>query len=691
MHDSRQCPTAVALKVATVGFFATLALGDELRAQIPALARSQCLRDVPDPSVACGKTYLVATVNSQIVVQHKNQLGGVTWWNYLDQSDQTATTKFFGGCPPTASNTSGFFEIAASTSSPPLTGTRIVDTKTLYDQYADRYVVLGLQSDSASVPTGSPSMFVAYSKTEDPRPTACSGSPSLGGWNRHFVLYTQTVSGVSTIPDYNGLGVNDDYVVYTGILVDSTRTARGHVYTCLLKSELAKATGPATGMSLAEQTGAVTNIIVPGRVEVNMPQPAHCFGPSDIYLVGINPGAVNSLLVSVLDPTGTTKRYETSVAVQPFTATSIAVPQFDPGWGTATPPNPVPLLDEIDSRIMNAVVRDGKLYTCHTIAAPDGAGGFKNVVRLYTIDLNGFSKTNPTNAPTQALWGNVDMGSTTSGGVTAPIHTWMPAIGVDKHGNIATVFSRCSAVEYPWGWRAGRLTTDPVSTGTTSAVMRWSLSSTNATAWGTNVPYSPFPWGTTTTTTIARWGDYAGIAVDPVTDDVFYSHVQGVRNAPPATVFRCTGSFNTNSWITYLQHFSYDIPGSVTTYTPGYPNPGYPNLFLNTGDPRIGSTLTFTIQNSSGVANTLAYFLIGARALPPQPYLGGTSHVDLTASFSLTTLLLPTNGLSLPVAVPATPALIGVTNSMQVLQVDTSLPPDNLSFTNGLGVKLGSQ
>jgi len=145
-------------------------------------------------------------------------------------------------------------------------------------------------------------------------------------------------------------------------------------------------------------------------------------------------------------------------------------------------------LDSLSGRMMNAVWRDDSLWATHTV----NVGGAANA-RWYEIDT-----TNSNYTLAQA--GNVSAGP--------GIHTFMPGVSVDSEGNMGIVYSQSSTTQFPAMMYAGRQVGDPSGTTRAGTVVKASTS---------------FYEGAGGPGTVNRWGDYAGIAIDPADSKTFWS------------------------------------------------------------------------------------------------------------------------------------------------------------------------
>ncbi len=152
-------------------------------------------------------------------------------------------------------------------------------------------------------------------------------------------------------------------------------------------------------------------------------------------------------------------------------------------WSAVDAPQPGTsfTLDNLSPRLMNAVWRNNSLWTTHTVDV-----GGENRVRWYEVDTTGGSYS-------LVQQGDIDPG--------AGIHTFMPAIAVDGAGNMGITYTQSSTSQYATMMVTGRRAGD--APGTTFPGMAVRTSSTFY------VDY--------------RWGDYAGISVDPSDDSTFWA------------------------------------------------------------------------------------------------------------------------------------------------------------------------
>lgn len=123
----------------------------------------------------------------------------------------------------------------------------------------------------------------------------------------------------------------------------------------------------------------------------------------------------------------------------------------------------------------------------------------------------------------------------------------------------------------------------------------------------------------------------------------------------------------------------------------GVPTPGTggiaPTLDLRGGFPLLGNA-AFQILLEDGLGGALAAIAIADAAAPGVPFLGGTAWLDPARVFQSDTILLdPAGGGRLPLPLPATPSLAGLTFYFQGLVLDAGAPGP-FSLTAGMRLSL---
>lgn len=341
------------------------------------------------------------------------------------------------------------------------TGGFVFDPVALYDAGADRYVVAAVEH------LGNTDRYhIAVSQ---------SNNPSSG----LFYKYVFDVNSICDFIDFPNLGMGSDayYVV-----ADCFGTGRNYIHV-MPKAPMLSG-GAATKTSVLNESGIVST------------------GATKNY----DSGGVGYFVSSYARGTPYLRLY----AVQNSSSPTKSSYDLNVG-GFSSPPDAQQLgssnlIDTIDHRIKNGVVRNGILWCCHSVNGGDGAAK----VRWYKIDLRGW----PTSGQTPVL---LDSGSVNEG---SNIDAWFGDINADAQGNMAVAFNRSSPNERVGVYRTFRVTTDPAGTVRAGTEMQTS----------------------TGTVSSSRWGDYSGLEEDPVQPSSFWSHHE----------------YQTTSWRTWVGHFPID-------------------------------------------------------------------------------------------------------------------------------------
>jgi hypothetical protein len=153
-------------------------------------------------------------------------------------------------------------------------------------------------------------------------------------------------------------------------------------------------------------------------------------------------------------------------------------------------------LDTLDGRIHTAIWRNGRMVVAYSISQGGSLTGTR------------WAEYNTGSWPVSGTITELQAGNYTSG----TINQFMPAINVNKHGDISILFTQSSNVLTANMAVAGRVSTDATNAMSASSVL---VSSS-----GNNY-------------TDGRWGDYFGVDVDPVDDETFWgtAMVVGAGNA----------------------------------------------------------------------------------------------------------------------------------------------------------------
>src|SRR5262245_27688643 len=406
----------------------------------------------PDPSGAAGPSFLVSVVNSSLQVRAKAT--GALRRN-------VSLNNFFHANAP-----DGLF-----------------DPKVVYDPYASRFVVVALERagaqdpDSGSTTTGPhiSEIHLAVSDTDDP----------TGTWHVLTINSALNVGGEQGWADYPGLGIGPDAIYVTANMYSFASSAFLDSRLWIVnKADLSA--GKAGPFTVQDPTPGASVFTV---------QPAKLFGTlppgGGEYLVasGLADASGNAFVrvIAVGNPLGTPT----------FTATAVPLGGnlFVPGAMPGAPQRgSTTLIDAGDTRMYDAVWRNGSLWAVNTIDPLAGPDAGRAVVHFYEID------TTPT--PTLVQQGNVD-GSDIDPGA----FTYFPSIAVDKLDNVGIGFALSGPNTYAGSYYTVQSNVAAPGTVDSTAVLHAGRDSYVRTFGGPS----------------NRWGDFSAVSLDPSDNLTFWA------------------------------------------------------------------------------------------------------------------------------------------------------------------------
>jgi hypothetical protein len=414
----------------------------------------------PDPIAAVGPEHVVSVVNSSIEWYSKTG---------LLRASRSLEDDFFADLSPLS---------------------RPFDPKVIYDQYADRFVVIALVRVFADEPDEDISrILVAVSHDGDPN----------GTWHLHSIDSKLVINSDTGWADYPGLAIDEEAVYITANIFDFEPNFFGILE--FLASRLwimekgigsgGLYDGGAASVALYDPSTAA------GLSQAFTLQPAHVFGPGGV------PGGVGTFLVNsgwgddlnreylsvirVDDPLGSPSFSNQFIFLDDITL-EYGLPDA-PQTGTNTS------IETNDGRVLHAVWRNDSLWAVNTVNPPSGPDAGQATAHWYQINTSTLNNL----ALTQQ--GNI-------GGeeIADDTHTFFPAIAVDALDNVGIGFSASAPTIYPGAFFTGRKSSDP------SGSMR------PAKTLAAGVDYYIRTFGGTRN----RWGDYSGMSVNPVDDRTFW-------------------------------------------------------------------------------------------------------------------------------------------------------------------------
>jgi len=381
------------------------------------------------------------------------------------------------------------------------------DPKVLYDPHSARFFAAALEGQDSPDSW----LYVNVSKSSNPGNLSAGADGGSDWWG--YVIDADLDGGTQVNhnwADFTGLGV-DAYNLY----VTANMFSNGGDFQYVKAWIIPKAELVSGAMPTIFEIGAPPNAILgnPDTGEddftiapaINFDDgPEHMLATNDLSLDGTT-GFLT--LWTVNEPAGTPTLSAVSLTVPSFH--DFGVPACDQKDGGLP-------LDTGDNRILNVVERNGSVWAAHT--QPDaGAPAKRAVARWYQIEPTG---------PTLLQ----------SGEIADPMRCYFyPAIQPDAFNNACVVMSGVDSSIYGSAFYTCRLASDPPGTMQAVATLKEGLANYVRESSGSN-----------------RWGDFGGIAADPVTDDIWMFH-------------EYTSSFN--RWGTWLGKIS-QLPTPAPTATP---------------------------------------------------------------------------------------------------------------------------
>ncbi len=385
-----------------------------------------------------------------------------------------------------------------------------------------------------ATPTGGPYLqCVAVSQTSN-----AAGS---------YFRYSFALSGAN-FPDYPKLGVWSDAYYVTLDEQNPTTFATIDALVCALDRN-SMLTGSAATAQCFHTANANQHSVLPAAWDGATAPPTGATMP--IVGQGTSSGIfLWQFHVDFATPSNSTFTGPSTITVNSFTRAclgSVCIPQ--PGTSQQ--------LDSLGDRLMYR-------------AAYRNFGDHESLMVTHSVNTNGvvgirwYELRNPEHAATVFQQGTYAPDTN---------YRWMQSIGMDRLGDVGLGYSESSSTQEPSMYYTGRLATDPLNTLQSETLMFTGIGS----ALGVN-----------------RWGDYSGLAIDPVDDCTFWYTNQYL----PAN-----GSAN---WNTRIASFSF--PACTASLNPVTFAPT--SLSFATTNIGSSSQLTATLSNGQSTATNISSIAI---------------------------------------------------------------------------------
>jgi hypothetical protein len=397
----------------------------------------------PDPSGAAGINRLVSVVNRMIEVRAKN--GTLVFRDDL--------VNFF----TTGKNS------------------KVFDLKVIYDEHEGRFVVVALQI--AYSPNLS-RILIAVSRNEKP--------DSASAWNFLAINSLLSIGGNSSWADYPGFEVDEAAVYVTVNMYSFTSSTFTGMRLWIIDK------GVIGGFYDGGTSPFIHGPYNPYQDKsYSLPaMPAQVHGSSGVS------GSIGTFLVGCcLFDSASNYFLQVATIVNPLTTPTFTVSSVNLGKVTQMDVPDAPqrgtssLIEANDIRILDAVWRANKLWVTMTINPPIGyAEANQATAHWIRLDTNGGTVTLD------------DQGNLGGESFSAGMHTYYPAVAINKRGHVAFGYSASSPTLYAGAYGS-------ILVGTTIY---------SFTIQGGKDSYLRKYGGASN-----RWGDYSGISVDP-SDDSFW-------------------------------------------------------------------------------------------------------------------------------------------------------------------------
>lgn len=449
------------------------------------------------------------------------------------------------------------------------------DPRVRYDRRTNRWYVL-------MITVALPNRFVLAVSSD------ATLAPSTT-WSMFQWTNTRTQGGLgvaSCLADYPTLGVDEDALYigvnqFCGAAVNALSFDSTSVYV-VNKSSLVSGTLRVAQFDEVLASATSNGIYTPQGVD-NFDS-----NTNEGYVIGVDNRQFGALVLHRVTNPAETPSISTAATISvPETGFPINVPHQ----------GGVLRLDGLDDRLLQAVVRGGRLWTNHQIEVNSGgqadSAGERNGIRWYEIG-------NLTGTPTLVQSGTVFDGASSN-----PLSYFMGAIMPNGQGHVALGMSVAGAAAPVNTAFTGRLASDPLGTMDPPAQY-----STN-TSFAYNQQSAPEP--------TQRWGDYSYTSVDP-DDDMTLWTLQQYVSAP-------------NQYAVRLVRLQAPAPAAIASVSPSVIDANVPTVIV---------TVTGAAADGSGFYDPGPGF---ARRIAAAVSGSGVTVTDVTVTSPTTlTLVLDTTG-----------------------------------------------
>ena len=371
----------------------------------------------------------------------------------------------------------------------------VFDPKALYDQHSGRFIVMSIGGRVAPDSW----ILVAVSATSDPS----------GAWNLYAIdadLDNGTQSNLNWA-DFPCLGVDGNRVYVTANMFSNSDVFQYSKAWVFQKAPLLAGSPVVTVTEFRNPAGA-DSVANPGAGFTM--QPVHVFGnaPAEYlvfewnkFITGTPPRQF--LQIASIADNGANLVWNDLGRIEVASYPVGSLPDA-PQLGSADN------TDSGDSRLANAVYRNGSIWTAHTVAVTAVS---RTEVAWYQLNPSSARPAAPFGVPTQQ--GRVS---------DATRFHYYPSIAVNGRGDVAIGFSGSSPTEYVGAYITSRASIDAAGSTATPVLLKAGEGAYSNIAGGRN-----------------RWGDFSATCVDPSNDLTFWTLQEYAR--PPSGPFGRWGTW----------------------------------------------------------------------------------------------------------------------------------------------------
>lgn len=383
----------------------------------------------------------------------------------------------------------------------------LFDPKILYDQYEDRWVVVTDGADGINA-----WILVGISLTDDP----------TGSWNL-FAIQANINDGagnnhITHFADFPGFGLDPNNLVITNNIFTTSGSFVHADAWVINKSSLIAGGTLIQGVDYALFHDPGNTFGLAGFTF----QPTHTFGQTSV-------SAVNYLVDEGW--TSTTDSSLRFIRLQDIVGVGAGASLNTTGWFQvtgynfskldATQPNCSVRINTNDTRILNAVVRNEKVWTTHGVGVgvvPTTAAPTRAEIAWYEFDP-AVAAPFPGGAPNQ-------MGKISD----SSLYFYFPSIAVNKNECVAVGFSGSDSSTFASAYYTLRTPTQAPGVMQPIQLLKSGEGTYNK---DFGVPGRN------------RWGDYSGTVIDPVDDETFWTVQEYARNSPTTSCPANSGVWGT--------------------------------------------------------------------------------------------------------------------------------------------------